>query len=146
MFRKKTRLVFLALALTACGVEGEQHDKKEVASPVEAARESVEQLHDSIMMRMGEIHRLQEQLAYLRDSLSVDSSPVASQLKMLDEAEEAMMRWMREYKKPEDATKEELLRFFEQEKEKIEQVGKQMAEAIDKSRAFVDSVQQSKQK
>jgi hypothetical protein len=93
---------------------------------------------------MGEIHRLHKQLLHSRDSLGVDSSQVAVYARSLDEAEEAMMRWMREYRKPEGASEEELLRFFEQEKEKIKSVGLQMEEAIEQSKAFLDSLKQTK--
>ncbi|GIV38371.1 MAG: hypothetical protein KatS3mg033_0171 [Thermonema sp.] len=144
MFFKKIAFVFLAAAFFACGTNNEQQEAEKTQSRADVARQEVEQLHDSIMVRMGEIHRLHKQLLHSRDSLGVDSSRVAVYARSLDEAEEAMMRWMREYRKPEGASEEELLRFFEQEKEKIKSVGLQMEEAIEQSKAFLDSLKQTK--
>lgn len=144
MFRKKIRFIFLALVLSACAGGSEEQNEEGSTNRVDEARRRVEQLHDSIMVRMGEIHRLHKQLVYSRDSLAVDSSRVATRLEALDNAEEAMMRWMREYRKPENASEQELLQFFKQEEEKIKEVGERMAEAIEQSKAFLDSVQQNK--
>lgn len=144
MFFKKIAFVFLTAAFFACGTNNEQQEAEKAQSRADVARQEVEQLHDSIMVHMGEIHRLHKQLLHSRDSLNLDSSRVVLYTRLLDEAEEAMMRWMREYRKPEGVSEEELLRFFEQEKEKIKSVGLQMEEAIEQSKAFLDSLKQTK--
>ena len=63
---------------------------------------------------------------------------ILSQIQYLDEAEEAMMSWMAEFKVPED--KEQQTTYLNNEKIKIQNVSDMMYDAIQKGQMVLDSI------
>ncbi len=95
---------------------------------VEKARKEVFAIHDEIMPEMGSLMKLKRETKnkiQLLDSLGVntDVSNLNTIIQELDEADEAMMKWMRKFKNPTEETSEtEALKYLEGELKKIKEV------------------------
>lgn len=65
-------------------------------------REALMALHDNEMGKMDKIFALKGQLRTLNDSVVIEEQKreISIQIQRLDEADEAMMNWMRNYKEP----------------------------------------------
>lgn len=77
--------------------------KTEVLSPSEALYKEVIRIHDDVMPKMSEIHRLKKKLrTKMKTDSTADHSTVLAALKQLDDADDGMMDWMAELKVPEN--------------------------------------------
>jgi hypothetical protein len=99
--------------------------------------ESLMNLHDDEMAKMDLIFSLKKELKVLKDSSSSDSlsQVYTERILSLEQADEAMMNWMRNYKVPdikEDMDKK--LEYYDQEHEKMAQVKVKMNQSIDSAK------------
>ncbi|MCG8475184.1 MAG: hypothetical protein MI784_06895 [Cytophagales bacterium] len=115
-------------------------------SPEQAAEQALFQevmaIHDSIMPEMGTIMKYKRQLKKENDSLSALSGTKSQttilnkKIRLLDSADKAMMHWMHAFdsKKTVNHPHEEIMKYLNGEKEKIQQVKKLMEESIRKAK------------
>ncbi len=118
-------VVLLSLTYLSCGPKLNDENK--------VLKDEVMAIHDDVMPKMSDIHRNKKML---RKALKVvegeeNKKVLSLHIKKLEEADEAMMKWMGEYKIPEsdNEAKEYLLR----QKKEISSVRDQMLKAIEKS-------------
>lgn len=83
-------------------------------------------IHDEVMPKMGTLMNLKKQLKVKVNELDSGSNKRDSLtllIQGLEEADEEMMQWMRNYKKPsEEMSDEHAIEYLKQEKNKIEEV------------------------
>ena len=138
MYRIILKKVVLSLAIlsflfSSCSPNKDKEEQGEVA----AFRNEVMQIHDEVMPSMGSLMNLQKQL---KERISeIDSSQLQKKKALsllvtdLEEADEAMMQWMRTYQEPsEEMSKEEALAYLEKKKQEIIEV-KQKIEQSEKA-------------
>lgn len=114
------------------------------SATLEKDREALMDLHDTEMARMGEIFTLKEKLTFLADSLTSDEDKaiLGERIDRLQEANEAMMQWMRDYREPSaDMPAEEQKAYFSEEMEKMKIVERLIAGSIDSARVVLNNYQ-----
>ena len=110
-------------------------------------RENLEQqvlaVHDTAMAKMGDIYKLRKNLRSLRDTLEAQAQTDSTilhnlqlHIRLLNQADEAMMAWMRQYKAPtEEQENEQAINYLQQELVKIEKVQTLMDSTIHAARS-----------
>ena len=111
-------------------------------SKTETLKDEVMAIHDEVMPRMQDIMNLKKQARQQIDSLSSDTlsqdariEELEQLIQELEEADEAMMGWMRAYKRNFEGSDEEYMEYLMGEKQKIQQVRDEMMEAINEAEA-----------
>lgn len=94
---------------------------------VEKLKAEVMAIHDEVMPEMGTLMNLQKELKDKISDLDTTDKSMADSLrrlvKQLEEADEAMMQWMRNYKDPSpEMSEEKALEYLESKKESITEV------------------------
>lgn len=107
-------------------------------------------IHDEVMPKMADINNLLVKFTALKDQflngpdsiLVNEIVAIDSMILLLEEADEAMMNWMRQYKSPgKDMEEEEAKNYLIKEKEKILAVRKIMNEHIETATTAWDKTQ-----
>jgi len=131
-------LLAIILWVAACG-PAQKEDGEETVDP-ETLKDEVMAVHDEVMPKMQDIMRLKKQARSKVDSLATDSISNASQIESmetlistLEEADETMMNWMRNYRRDFEGTDEEYVAYLQKEKEAIEAVKEDMFAAIEEA-------------
>ena len=131
-----TRLFKFILILTVC-LQVSCDDKK---AKEQALLDEVMSIHDEVMPEMGSLRALNKKLKLTIDSLQMDSLNVDSVevlkvselIQKLEQANESMMQWMRDFEPLEEGTPHgEVIQFLLEEKTKIDRVKQDMLEAKD---------------
>ena len=96
------KIIFLSL-ISLIYMSCKQANSKP-SSPVEALHNEIMQVHDEVMPRTGDIHKQIKKLKKLKEGIPENNT---SFIKMIDtviadlnDADEKMMMWMKQYKKP----------------------------------------------
>ncbi|HRG41532.1 MAG TPA: hypothetical protein PLC27_09020 [Saprospiraceae bacterium] len=93
-------------------------------------------IHDKVMPEMSKIHSLKKQLKAIE--VPQANEIILDHVKELNDADEAMMTWMADFKVPEDQAQHD--EYLKAEKVKIQQVSDQMYGAMDKASKLIDSL------
>jgi hypothetical protein len=121
----KVLKLFIILILTVLCSCSQQESVEEQKLQLE---NNVIGVHDSAMLKMNRIYLLRRDLRALRDSLEVEKVdtlkviPLMESIQKLNEADEAMMNWMRQYKTPANLTHDQAIDYLKNELVKIERV------------------------
>jgi predicted RNase H-like nuclease (RuvC/YqgF family) len=111
------------LAFSACG--NKENDAQQAQDALET---EVMALHDEAMADMGKIYRLRRNLSSLRDTLQAQSGDTATinlltrRIQELNDADEAMMDWMRRYQAPDTLAHDQAMNYLQEEHEKMARV------------------------
>jgi DNA-binding HxlR family transcriptional regulator len=99
----------------------------------------VMEIHDAVMPKMRDIHQLKKELRSLISERKLsDSLEILETITLLNRADDAMMDWMDEYKKPEEGDDiEKSMAYLEEEKIKITEVSDLMVLSIEKAGALI---------
>jgi protein involved in sex pheromone biosynthesis len=131
-------LLAIILWVAACG-PAQKENSEEAADP-ETLKDEVMAVHDEVMPKMQDIMRLKKKARSKIDSLATDSVTNADQIESLEtlitnleEADEAMMNWMRSYRRDFEGTDEEYVVYLQEEKESIAAVKEDMLAAIEEA-------------
>lgn len=118
-------ILFLTFILIGCK---EQPKKTEVYDNIEDSPlfMDVMKIHDEVMPEMATLHRLKAELESLTSNENTEI--IGTQIKALNDADEAMMSWMAMFKIPDD--KAQQVSYLESEKAKIVEVSALMHKAI----------------
>jgi hypothetical protein len=122
-----------ALALlAACTSPNQPIAERGAPSPASAAEMALMARHDSLMAQM-------DQLFQLKAKINATKSPAAGPyLRGLAAADEAMMRWMRQYKAPDTtAAPAARLAYFQQQQQVLAGVRQQFRATIDSASLFI---------
>ena len=117
---------------------GEEEGQQELYDEVMA-------VHDEVMPKMQDIMNLKEQIRGKIERLSQQTGTEAEveqldqMINRLDEADEAMMNWMRNFKRDyEGMSEEEVINYLEEEKEKITEVRQEMLNTIEEAQGVLE--------
>ena len=123
--------------LASCNLNQASNSEEEYV--LKKLHNEVMDVHDGVMPRMSEIGRLKRKLKdYLNeDEPHVKTDSIQQLIYQLDEADEAMMNWMGEFKKPDYSNFDAAKSMYEQEKVKIANVQDKMISTIDKVQSFL---------
>ena len=132
------RLVFaflIGVFISSCGP-----DKKAIES---AKFDEVMAVHDEVMPKMSNIRKLKKalqdkaEMLAPEDSTGAQQDAIAEMVVELEAASESMMVWMRNFSEPgEEASHEEVLKFYDEEMSKVMEVREKMLNAIEKAESM----------
>lgn len=99
-------------------------------------------VHDDVMPKMGDIHKTKKKLKkMLHEQLeNADSSRsnIIMSIKKLEEADEAMMQWMSDFKSEyKGATQEETITYYKDQKDQISQIAQEMLSSIKEGQKLI---------
>jgi uncharacterized protein YoxC len=108
--------------------------------------DQVMEVHDEIMPKMGDIMKYKKQLKIKMEELAADPEMNAEKIEKvkqaiteLDNSHEDMMAWMREFNPDfEGMVTEEVMQYLNEQKVKIEQVGKETYAALNSAEELID--------
>lgn len=101
--------------------------------------DAVMEVHDEVMPKMRDINRGKKALRKIENT-AVDSL-IADAIVALDEADEAMMAWMAQFKKPDPKDLPRAKAYYEEQMMAIQEVKDQMLSAIDNANKLVEQNQ-----
>ncbi len=123
----------LVLTVAACNLQPENPNTTEADAGVEELRKEVMTVHDTAMIKMNTMSKLQSRLKAEWKS-SVDSLPYMNAYRGLQESKDDMMGWMRNFDLSEDASEEEARTYLLQEKKSIQAINAEMDKNIAEAR------------
>jgi len=140
-------LLILAISFTGCTKKSEEHAHHESEEPTVSTDpnkplyDSVMAVHDLVMPRMDEMFKLSESL---KDKIAKTPSlpndqkvMIQTAIDSLENANEGMMVWMRQFKPAEGSTDAAAARnYLNQEMVKVTKVKESMLSAIEKAKAL----------
>ncbi len=127
-------ILVITLVIFSCNRKEELYDQ-------------VMEIHDISMAKMDKIMSLKSDLKEKIQTLSMDSvndhsakiNEMESILADLNEADEGMMSWMRDFHSNyENMQRDEIMEYLENQREKITQVGQTMNEAISQAEDYLE--------
>ena len=137
-------LIMPFLLLTGCNTGSRE------ATQQEELEANVMAIHDDAMARMGDIYKLRRNFRSLRDTLAAQQTDSATlqalqqQIDELNQADEVMMVWMRNYSAPDSLQPEQATVYLQQELQKIERVQTVMDSTIQAARKTYQQYEQQK--
>lgn len=104
---------------------------------LETLKTEVIGIHDEVMPKMSEIHKNKKMLQNALEVVSDDNNKkvILLHIQKLEEADEAMMSWMGDYKIPVD--EKEAIRYLQDQRNEITRVKNLMLIAIEKSSEII---------
>ncbi len=116
--------ILLIVLLIACGEKPDQ---------VKVLKDEVMDVHDEVMPKMGDLRKASKSLLMKAETLDSTS---AAELKTIagdiEAANEFMMDWMRQYEPNLEGTEEEVLKYYKEQREGIQEVKERMLNALEK--------------
>lgn len=100
---------------------------------VESAYNAVMEVHDEVMPRMDDIHKLKKQLK----KVAVQPEQVSELKTRLEAADDGMMEWMRKFKLDKKAPVETQIAYLSEEQIRINKVSYDMKDAIKRASEFL---------
>ena len=148
----KVTLFTLIVTLASCGQKshdheghdhehGHDHSHDEAFGANQDVYKEVLKVHDEVMPKMGELHKLKREL-----KKKIEETPnlaeekkkeIEATIAKLDSASEGMMTWMHEFKPEADSTasEEKVREYLEREMERVKKVKEDILEAIEKAKS-----------
>lgn len=121
------------LFLVACGDNPQNAQEEQQFSEQSAAFDKVMVVHDDVMPKMSDISRVRRGLEKYLDDPEMNASlkeRVQENVDGLNNADDAMMNWMRNIQQPrklrKDKSHAEVMAYFDQQMQEIEQVQRAM--------------------
>ncbi|GAB3831197.1 hypothetical protein GCM10028895_48260 [Pontibacter rugosus] len=143
---KKTFILlsFPLVCLFSCSAGNAEVEEKAVLES------RVMSVHDSAMARIGEIYKIRRQLRALRDTMEIQQADTAvlgalqQEINSLNQADEVMMQWMRQYKAPDTLQAKAAKEYLQNELVKIERVQTVMDSSIQAAQSTANKYDQQK--
>ena len=140
-------LITLLLTLSLFSCQRTSDAEQDAPDEVEALKQEVMDAHDAVMPGVGTLMNLKKQLkekaAQLDTAKEADkeqAAAIALAIKDLEEADEAMMQWMRTYQDPSQAEgKATALHYLELKKKEILVVKRQMESSEAAARSLLQT-------
>lgn len=119
--------------ITGCGKKEEPTETpKQVDAAVQKLHNEVIAVHDEVMPRMGELMSLKTALTQAADTLPSLGDSLTNVVGRLEEADDAMMSWMRQFKPMLDTSNVEVAKkYYTGQLEKVNEVHSQMTKALE---------------
>jgi succinate dehydrogenase flavin-adding protein (antitoxin of CptAB toxin-antitoxin module) len=135
-------LVLLSFFIIGCGEATPEEIEQN------ALHESLYAIHDEVMPKMSQINRVSRSLKEYKEENKLDSlqrTQIEAALTKLEQADEGMMDWMHNYKKPSkwrgEKSHEEIMTYLKAEKDKIVEVKNMMESSISEGESLLKSMQ-----
>lgn len=137
-------LVVLIIVAFGCKEKSHEHeghdatasDVTETSGNQELYNE-VMKVHDEVMPKMNDVHRLKQEMKEKLDSQNLDQAEkikIQGMIARLDSANEGMMIWMRQFSPLPDSLGEEKAReYLEDEMEKVKKVREDILQALEEA-------------
>ena len=144
---RKLRILYLLSVLMLAFASFSCEDENRAA--VDALKEEVMALHNQDMVTWGKISGLKsslksrlEELDAMEadDSINMQKEEINNAIAGLEEADDAMKKWMNDYKSDnpgEKAPVEQLLTFYQEQKEKMVEVGDMIHESLEQASSLL---------
>lgn len=151
---KLLSFLVLVIILISCGKQKSTNENieiedKELPTEVRAQKalyDEVMAIHDEAMKQMEKMMhlkgQLQERMDLARENQTQDVEALEVTITALEEADEAMMQWMRDFD-PKDAdteAHEEIMAYYKSQRQAIAEIKDQMDAAIGRAEALTDEV------
>ena len=131
-------MISIVLFLFSCQSGNEERNAEK------QIRDEIYAIHDDVMPKTSEIHRLKRQLKKFPDQNVADpvvKKQILETVVILEKADEGMMSWMNSFKEPaklrKAKTHEEIMVYLDEEKAKISQVRSDMLNSIETAKALL---------
>lgn len=136
-------VAFIGLIMLAACKKSPSKETKE-AKLIEQQIQEVMAIHDSVMPKTGEIFKLKKKLSgfetNVKDSLLIQK--IYRYKNLLEEADDAMMDWMHEFREADPMlTFEEKQQYYSEEKMKITEVKIKMLASIDSAKTLLNMLE-----
>ncbi len=100
---------------------------------IKVLKEEVMDIHDEVMPKMGDLRKASKSLMMKAETM--DSSAAAELKTIADDIEAAnefMMEWMRQYEPDLEGSEAEVLEYYKEQREGIQEVKERMLNALEK--------------
>ena len=135
------KYIFLLLLSFSIGVMSCKNDQPMEKAEDQLLHDKVMAIHDEVMPKMSDIHRLKKELRAEIDSTQQEElESITRQLVLLNDADESMMDWMHELKIPEERIAK--IEYLEGQVPLIENVRDKMLAAIETSEELLEDLKQ----
>lgn len=135
------KYIFLLLLSFTIGMMSCKNDQPMEKAEDQLLHDKVMAIHDEVMPKMSDIHRLKKELRAEIDSTQQEElESIARQLVLLNDADESMMDWMHELQIPEERTAK--IEYLEGQVPLIENVRDKMLTAIETSEELLEDLKQ----
>lgn len=124
------QLLLALMFLSSC------KDSKKLENQDDPLFKEVMEIHNNVMPELSTIHAIKRDLKAIESPESKEI--ILAQIKNLDEADEAMMTWMADFKVPDNKSKEK--EYLEAQKLKISHVSDLMYSSIKNGNHLLDSL------
>ena len=128
--KKYSFLIFSLIGLCLFSISCQEYNQEQ-----QQLWDQVMEVHDEIMPKMGDLHQLKKQLKK-REKQSAITAAIAS----IEQSQDAMMDWMREFKSMRDLSKLEhqaALNYLKKEQERVEQLKQLMLGSLEEGKALL---------
>lgn len=125
-----TSIIFISVLLGQCAGGTKNAE-------IESLHDQVMEIHDEVMPKMRDINQMKKKVRKL--SSTVDETVIMGHINLLDEADEKMMSWMAQYRKPSTKDVEEAKNYLSEQMILIKDVKETMLKAIADAQNLVDT-------
>jgi len=130
--------LLISIFLIACNSSGIDSDVK---YKLDNIHQEVMAIHDAVMPELGTINSLSKRLKNkLKNEEEVDKDKIQDLIYRLNDAEEAMMIWMGDFKKPSYKDEAAARKIYAEEKQEIMEVDRDIKAAIANAENFLNSI------
>lgn len=135
-------VLIFSIALVSCSGKSESQEQAsnpEQQNPTDLLKTEVNQVHDEVMPKMGDLYKLKKRLQEMDTTTGTPpekKAEIPATIQQLDSAYNGMMHWMHQYKPEQyESDDQELRKYLESEMTKIRQVRDDMLSALEKARS-----------
>ena len=117
---------------------------KEDVSPVDVLYKEVMKIHDDVMPKVRDIHRLQKQLEIqLKVTNEIPKEKIQAVLNQLAAADKGMWDWMKLFRQPDkNLPQDSILQYLQKEKETISKVSDDMINSIAAGNGIIEKLKE----
>lgn len=110
-------------------------------TPASKFHDEIMVVHDEVMPKMKDIYRIKKALKKKVKGMEdeMKKSQIQEHIDALEAADDAMMDWMANYKKPKDSDSPTMA-YLDDQKDKIQWVKAKMIGSIDQAQIFLDAL------
>lgn len=125
-------ILFISLAfLTSCG--------QKTDTAYDKLYDEVMVIHDEVMPEMGTINKAKKALKKMKTD--DNAALIDAQIQKLEDADEAMMSWMHQFKKPKNEDPKANIAYLKEQKVKIQEVKDIMLSTIAESQNMINKTE-----
>ncbi|MFY0688750.1 MAG: hypothetical protein JXQ90_16370 [Cyclobacteriaceae bacterium] len=134
--------LLLTLGTIACSQTEERKTDDKLIS-LDGIKSKVMELHDEVMPEMGTLRKKEKELRAKAEELRENSEDAAAEkleelADKVADANEDMMKWMRQYDPKLEGSKEEVAKYFKDQLKSVQSVNRKMRKALEEAKETLD--------